>query len=96
MYRAVGHSFAKERGKWGGGGKYASVGLVIGHEQAASVGLLGVKQLPPGHALLCCPVTLATLPALAEEPVPCSNTGRHRPQGPVQARTRNSFLLLVS
>lgn len=27
------------------------------------------------------------LPALAEEPVPCSNACGNRPQGPVQART---------
>lgn len=36
----VGNGFTKEGGKRGGGGKYASIDLVIRHKQAASVGLL--------------------------------------------------------
>lgn len=34
----------------GGGGKYASVAIVIKHKQAASVGLLRVWQQLPGQS----------------------------------------------
>lgn len=47
------------RGKCGGGGKYASVDLVISHKQAASVGLLRVNQQLPGWSLVCWLVTPA-------------------------------------
>lgn len=50
--KIVGNYFTNEWGKCGGGGgKSASVAIVIKHKQAASVGLLKVSQQLPGQFL---------------------------------------------
>lgn len=48
--KIVGNGFTNKWGKCGGG-KYASVGIVIKHKKAASVGLLRVSQQLPGQSL---------------------------------------------
>lgn len=50
--KIVGNGFTNKWGKCrGGGGKYASVAIVIKHKKAASVGLLRVSQQLPGQSL---------------------------------------------
>lgn len=65
--KVVGNGFTNELGKCrGGGGKYASVAVVIKHKQAASVGLLRVSQQLPGQSL-CWLVIHLMIPDPAEE-----------------------------
>lgn len=50
--KIVGNGFTNKWGKCrGGGGKYASVAIVIKHKKAASVGLLRVSQQLTGQSL---------------------------------------------